>query len=102
MKKFKLAYKRLREAQIAVSNAIAIDFPIGSLVFYEHGDYVRQGRVIMHGEENVCIKTPNQHKIWIHAPRIKRVMFDVPCASGRGGENETRNSKIMEQRSKTV
>ena len=73
MKKFEMAYKRLREAQLSLNATVIKDFPIGKKIFYMHGDYERIGCITDHSDDRVKIMSPNNKEFWISAYRIKRV-----------------------------
>lgn len=73
MENFNRAYARLREARDKLEEAIKKDFPLEATVFYDHGHHERQGKVVIHGRDRVCIETFLGKRIWIDAYRIKRV-----------------------------
>jgi hypothetical protein len=73
MRHFEKAYENLRKARVLLSAATAMSFPQGSVVFYDHGGYGRQGMVEQTYEDRIRIITPNEKKIWIDAVRVKRV-----------------------------
>lgn len=74
MKNFEKALRRLNEAKMSLNKAVLKDFPIGTDVFYLHGDYERTGSVIDHSNDRVKIISPNGKEFWIDAYRIHRVV----------------------------
>ena len=72
MKAFEYANRKFREAKSELTNAIEKDFPVGSTIFYDHGNYERHGEVTMHSDDRVRILTRLETQIWVDAYRIKR------------------------------
>ena len=73
VKNFERAYKKVREAKLAMIEAGKKDFPVGVKVFYSHGDYERTGVVNMSLGDRVRITTPNQKEVWIECTQITQV-----------------------------
>lgn len=71
--KVRAAQQAVYDAEAARGAVIRESFPLGSWVFWRHGDHERSGVVIGHGSCEVKVRSPRGSEYWQDARAITRV-----------------------------
>jgi len=66
------AFNAVRAAGRSLEGQIAKTFPVGSRVYWSHGDYQRSGTVLRTAFVNIQVEGQTS-EYWVHAWRIDKV-----------------------------